>query len=860
MTNIKSELTILTCHDAGKKATKQFKMQTDGFPQKVGFSAGKFFTWETVEVDSLQTLGNTLEKLALATNKFVIRGQIKPNMPAVVQRKLYEPHAAFNPIPRPYLMLDIDKRIYPDFMNPAENPEEVVKWVLGGLPQTFQNTSCYYTFSSSQNIPHKSKDNKHKASLHLWFWCDRAVTDDEWKRYFNQYPLATDVALFSPVQIHYTANPIFTDMNDPLSKRSGFYQGEKDELEVPNIPVQQISSSADRWEIEPIIHADNMEKALEIIRPYYREGSRDRLCGAVAATLYRRGWRTETVADFIYELAISKLDEEANSRYQGALRACSAVDDGNPIQGIPVLTNEFKITKLDEFLSLLGIDEPNVDQAIEKLNNKSELSEIETVMALIARLPKPKHRAYIDKVKAITKLSKPTLQEMVNNSYKRPKIIKDLSDVIVQTFLSKHYHGSSYFLRSSNKTYWRYNGSFWEKAPDDLVKKEITSSARNIINIFGEDINLSNTVKSSLNLLEGESFQELDPFRLTNQDMPAVINCHNGELWFDEKGETSFKPHRADSYLRYCLNADYNPRATAPKFNQALLDIFSHSSAPEDMARHFMELAGYICQPWRKIAVIVLLHGGGSNGKSSLMSIINRVLGYEMVMAARINEIGKDKFKIGSLDGKLLLCDDDVNMSTRLDDGFLKTISEQKLLTGEQKYKDPFQFICRAIPVMLANDYPLISDLTDGLRRRMMVIPFARKFTKEERKLDLFDQIWAEEASGILNQIIAGFANLKKRGRFEEPEDCLKAKDTWLTHSNILATFINEACDVATGNKQGLSELYAEFKTYCEQTGAKPIPRQQWLKSRLEQLGYEISESSGAPMVRGIKAKSLHFE
>lgn len=855
---MKSELTILTCHDAGKKATKQFQMQPDGCPQKISFNAGKFFTWEEMEVHNLKTLGEALERLAHEPNKFVIRGKIKPDMPPVVQRKLHEPNAAFDATPRPYIMLDIDKREYPEFMNLEENPEEVVEWVLGGLPQPFQNTSCYYAFSSSQNVPQKGKISNHTASLHLWFWCDKAVGDNEWKWYFHQYPLATDAALFSPVQIHYTANPIFTDMKDPLPKRSGFYHGQKDILEVPQIPAPETTVASGRWEVAPVIDSDNVAKALEIIQPYYQEGQRDRLCGALAATLYRRGWRAENVADFIYELAVSQSDEEANSRYNGALRACSAVDDGRPMQGIPVLKNEFKIAKLEELLDLLGIAEPDVDQAVNKLHNKSTTKEVEVVMALIARMPESKHKAYLDKVRSATKFTKPALQELLNNASQSSSApAKDLSDVVVQTFLNEHYHGGAYFIRSSGKTYWRYDGSFWQKAPDDLVKKEIMHYAREVIDEMGKNRDLSHTVKSALNLLEGESFKERDPFRLTNHDMPAVINCRNGEVWFDENGETTFKPHRADSYLRYCLNADYNPYAKAPKFTQALLDIFSKSSDPEDMARHFMELAGYVCQPWRKLAIIVLLHGGGSNGKSSLMSVINRVLGRNMVMAARINELGKDKFKIGALDGKLLLCDDDVSMNVRLDDGFLKTISEDKLLTGEQKYKDSFEFICRTVPIMLANDYPLISDLTEGFRRRMMVIPFARKFTKQERKLGLFDQIWNEEASGILNQVIAGFSALKKRERFEEPEDCLKAKNTWISRSNILTTFIAEVCEVEAKNKQPLSEFYAEFCAYCERTGVKSVPRQQWLRGRLEQLGFEISISGGASMVRGIKVKPL---
>lgn len=83
-----------------------------------------------------------------------------------------------------------------------------------------------------------------------------------------------------------------------------------------------------------------------------------------------------------------------------------------------------------------------------------------------------------------------------------------------------------------------------------------------------------------------------------------------------------------------------------------------------------MEIIGYLCQPWRKLALILLLHGGGSNGKTSLLKIIQCLLGPKGFMSDRISEIEKNIFKIGALDGKLMLVDDDIDAGTCLADGF----------------------------------------------------------------------------------------------------------------------------------------------------------------------------------------------
>ena len=64
------------------------------------------------------------------------------------------------------------------------------------------------------------------------------------------------------------------------------------------------------------------------------------------------------------------------------------------------------------------------------------------------------------------------------------------------------------------------------------------------------------------------------------------------------------------------------------------------------------------------------------------MSILEKLLGDGNYMADRLNQIEKNIFKIGALDGKLMLIDDDVDVGTCLPDGFLKKISEEKTMSG----------------------------------------------------------------------------------------------------------------------------------------------------------------------------------
>jgi putative DNA primase/helicase len=225
---------------------------------------------------------------------------------------------------------------------------------------------------------------------------------------------------------------------------------------------------------------------------------------------------------------------------------------------------------------------------------------------------------------------------------------------------------------------------------------------------------------------------------------PPVINCANGEVWIAEDGSVELRPHQPESFLRHCLNVSYDPDAKSPMYDKAILEIFSEADDAEAMASHWNELAGYIIQPRRNIPLIGVLWGRGDNGKTKLIATVMRLLGDQLVCAQPIENFEKNRFAMGSLFGKYLFVDDDVRAGIKLPDGMLKTVSEAKTVTGELKFKSPSNFIVCTVPILLCNNVPSLADLSHGMLRRLMVIPFERTFTartKMPRFLTAFGQM-----------------------------------------------------------------------------------------------------------------------
>ena len=110
-------------------------------------------------------------------------------------------------------MIDIDSL---DWDGDIHDQKAMLSYAHQQLPIEFQSFDCWYHFSSSMRI-------KPGIRVHLWFWLDRACSDDEMKAWLSGYPV--DPHLFNPIQIHLTANPRFIDgATDPYPNRSGLFE------------------------------------------------------------------------------------------------------------------------------------------------------------------------------------------------------------------------------------------------------------------------------------------------------------------------------------------------------------------------------------------------------------------------------------------------------------------------------------------------------------------------------------------------------------------------------------------------------------------------------------------------------------
>ena len=492
--------------------------------------------------------------------------------------------------------------------------------------------------------------------------------------------------------------------------------------------------------------------------------------------------------------------------------------------------------------------------ALNKASDPEKISEVLKAAAM-AQFDPVAADLILVAIQAKTKLPKKPLRQRLQMIQQELGLLpNDLALSIARKILVEHFKDGAHLIRCADRSYMRFIGTHWVETTDEHLEKLIFLEANKIMMHLesGGLAALTSESKRCLNFLLGT---DEDMMNFLAEPLP-VINCSNGEIWIDENGEVTLSPHLPENRLPFCLPVEFDPDASCPKFDKALLQIFSEADDPEDMARHFVEFLGYSVQPRRDIPSWWLLIGHGSNGKTKLLQTMQKLVSPDAVLNDNISTFQRDRFNVAALAGKLLFIDDDLAEGVMLADGLLKKISEAKELSARHPYgRRKFHFRSLALPILAGNSYPMTNDISPGMIRRTHIIPFDKVFTDKEADPNLFPTIWAEELPGILNRAITGLKGLRKRGGFKLPSDCKRAEFEFFCHANPLAGFIEECCIRDPDAREYLRDMRKVMKVWAKDQGVKRSPAGNILKRKLEGLGYYVGQEDGKSRVHGLALK-----
>jgi putative DNA primase/helicase len=308
--------------------------------------------------------------------------------------------------------------------------------------------------------------------------------------------------------------------------------------------------------------------------------------------------------------------------------------------------------------------------------------------------------------------------------------------------------------------------------------------------------------------------------------------------------------------LRHVLPVELSRDATCPLFDKMLAEMFSKAADSAAVIDHLLELLGYAVQPRRDRATILYLCGSGANGKSTLLKVIQALVGPDLVWSGKIAAMTQDRFVLPNTRGCLLAIEDDGEPGEKVKTATLKMLCEHKRIsTRLVRSTEGISFNSMLMPIVATNGAPQFDDTSHGLRRRLQVIRFDRQFRPDEMKLGLAEEIIATELPGVLLRLIDGLQRLTARGHFAPPPECEAALDDFLQEANPLTQFLAEQCVRDEKAKIALGDLFLALRSWANDAGLKLPFGKFGLRPRLATMGFVVRKSSGI-IVEGLRLRS----
>lgn len=405
-------------------------------------------------------------------------------------------------------------------------------------------------------------------------------------------------------------------------------------------------------------------------------------------------------------------------------------------------------------------------------------------------------------------------------------------------------------VRFYQDDFYDWNGSQWK------LSRQFEHRVVRILQRGQESTGLTNNfVRSVLMNLKGLTLLDTGvlrpPYCITDGNEPQVQECQalgteNGFLDLQavltsDQPATLHPPNPSLFAVPY-LHYPHDCTAPCPLWLQTLAEILPPMSPDDHRIAVVQEYFGYcLLATNHRFEKFLILIGEGSNGKSVVLEVLSEMLGRHNVSHVSLDAFGGE-FRNAEMIGKLANIATDMQRMPRVHEGILKQLVSGEPIQINRKHQAPVSMYPTAKLVFATNHLPPFADTSDGLWRRMMVVPFNVRFAAERIDRYRARRIVAEELPGVLNWALEGARRLIRNDAFTHCCVCESAKG-WHRHdSDPFLQFLDECCDVREGLTVLADDLYSAYRGFCDHSGRMP-------KARPE-FGKQLAKIAGVSRVR----------
>lgn len=285
---------------------------------------------------------------------------------------------------------------------------------------------------------------------------------------------------------------------------------------------------------------------------------------------------------------------------------------------------------------------------------------------------------------------------------------------------------------------------------------------------------------------------------------------------------------------------DYNPSSYSKVLDKTLDKIACHDKAIRLVLE---EAIGYSFYRRNELSKSFMLTGEGANGKSTFLDLVRNVLGQKNVSALGLDEFG-ERFSISYMVGKLANIGDDIaddllqgkelaNFKKIVSGNLIKAEVKHKVNSDEDNVKPTVKLFFSANVVPRAK-----SKGFAALLRRLIIIPFNARFTKDDPDFDPFIT-WKLRRKEVMEYaILLGLEGLKRvltNNDFTKSVAVEKEIEEYEKNNNPILLFLEEIEEDEILNQvtSGVFQKYFDFCKKNELHNLSSIEFSRQLKKRL---------------------------
>ena len=333
---------------------------------------------------------------------------------------------------------------------------------------------------------------------------------------------------------------------------------------------------------------------------------------------------------------------------------------------------------------------------------------------------------------------------------------------------------------------------------------------------------------------------------LIREETPATdarwIAFRNGLLNIQDDKFVDFTP---DVVVTNVIPWDYNPYAYDELADRTLDRISCGDSAVRSLLEEMVGACMYrnntLCG-----GKGFILTGSGSNGKSTLLNMLNSMLGKGNTTSLDIGKFD-DRFSTIMMYGKLAVLSDDISDAFMHDTATFKKLVTGDEISAEQKGQPKFDFVPYCKVIASANNIPRFGKGRDSsaILRRLVIIPFNANFKKDDGSYDdPFIGVKLKEQEAIEYLIKVGIEGLKRlliNGVYTTSERLQEELMEFEESNNPVIGFFRETESSDVENQQ-TKDVYGMYNEYCIDNNMTPMAKGEFSKQCKKYYGLQISD------------------